>query len=563
MNDTKAFWFLDEEGDEPRENVLFCWMVAIVAVMSLFLVQSHVGVNLADEGYLWYGVWRVHEGEIPRVDFRSYDPIRVYWVAGWSLLFGSGPIGIRLSVALVQILGLAAGLLVLRRVVRSRVVLVLIAIVFLLWMYPRHKYFEPAIAMGAVLVAVNLLQCPDRRRTFLTGAAAGLFAMIRRSHALYAGVPLGLLSVACGWRRGGFRGSVATSAWFAAGWMVGFAPMWVLALSVPGFGRAYLDSISILFERGVTNQALPIPWPWVATAQGQGWLDFASRQALGWGFVLTIVTVIVGIVVSIGRWRTQDRDYGVLLASTCVACGYIHYALVRSDLGHLGHAIHPVLIAVVALVATFRGRGQRPLAAVVSIVIVLVTLFGPARAQPGVRRWFNQDRFYERNVRGDRLWVTKRNALLIDIANRLASSSDRESGVFFAPDLTMLYYSSGVPAPVWDPYPLWPVGVEDQRAMIADLERLKVDFALIRIGPFAGITFREGYPLVWSYIKNEFQIREIEMPLARVYRLYERRRSQPETPRFGRGGNTDHSTPTSTTRTIGIRPTTEAISDGS
>ena len=89
-----------------------------LVIISLFL-QCNIGLNLADEGYLWYGAIQTASGKIPIRDFQSYDPGRYYWAAFWMLLLGKGIIPLRISVAIFQTIGLTFGLLALRRVIRS------------------------------------------------------------------------------------------------------------------------------------------------------------------------------------------------------------------------------------------------------------------------------------------------------------------------------------------------------------------------------------------------------------------------------------------------------------
>lgn len=52
-----------------------------IIVGSRWIVTTHGGLNLADWGYLWYGEWRTRLGEIPLLDFQSYDPGRFYYPA--------------------------------------------------------------------------------------------------------------------------------------------------------------------------------------------------------------------------------------------------------------------------------------------------------------------------------------------------------------------------------------------------------------------------------------------------------------------------------------------------
>lgn len=139
--------------------------VALV-ILSLYL-QRNIGIDLADEGFLWYGAVQTASGEVPVRDFRSYDPGRYYWAAFWLKLFGNSLISLRISVGIFQAIGLSLGLLVLRRVIRSWWVLAIAGFVLIAWMIPRHKLFDSSIAMAAVYFAVCLIQKPSLMQHFV------------------------------------------------------------------------------------------------------------------------------------------------------------------------------------------------------------------------------------------------------------------------------------------------------------------------------------------------------------------------------------------------------------
>jgi len=99
----------------PHRDGIAAAGVAALAVAVSWVGYGDTGLNLADEGFLWYGATWTAAGEVPLRDFQSYEPGRYYWIALWSPLLGDGLLGMRRAIALFEVVGLLAGLLVAAR----------------------------------------------------------------------------------------------------------------------------------------------------------------------------------------------------------------------------------------------------------------------------------------------------------------------------------------------------------------------------------------------------------------------------------------------------------------
>jgi hypothetical protein len=67
----------------PLRYGLVIVLFSLALAVARFLVQGDIGLDLGDEGQLWYVTTRTALGDVPLRDIRSYDPGRYYWGAAW------------------------------------------------------------------------------------------------------------------------------------------------------------------------------------------------------------------------------------------------------------------------------------------------------------------------------------------------------------------------------------------------------------------------------------------------------------------------------------------------
>jgi hypothetical protein len=515
---------LAELVNRDKRLYIVCLSVGLVAVF--WILQSQIGLWMGDEGFLFYGSWRVGQGEVPLRDFHSFDPGRYYWVAFWSLCFGYGIIGQRAGVAIFQIIGLVWGLLAARRVVGRHWSLCLAGVLLIVWTWPQSRVFESAFSMGAVLVGTRLIERPISRRLYWTGTFVGIAAFFGRNLGLYSLVAfLSILLILS--LQGKIRLIPAMSRLFA-GILLGYSPMFVLMLIYPTFLTSFVESLPYFKGRSATNIYLPFPWPWNATLVGQNWIQDAHQISIGVAFVILFVFFTVSVISIIRKPSRVFSKEPLLCAATFVGLTFAHYSIVRSDLSHLASIIHPVLLGVLCLIASFTRTGQNIVAMTVAIALAAVTVFAPLYQQPYFQKLLYRDQFTQETIQGERLWISNAQASYIDaVRSRVEREFGQEDLVFFAPYTPVMYLVLGRKSPVWDIFPLEPAPSEMQHEMIEELERTHTKYAIVNDVPLDGNDawrFSKTHPEVWTLLHEKYEVIEDKI-LPGEYLLFRRRQS--------------------------------------
>jgi len=488
-------------------SLVACAAIAVLIALAMFLLQGHVGINLQDEAFLWYGAIRTHAGELPLRDFRSYDPGRYFWCAGVMTMLGDGLVAVRAANWAFASLGLCAGLLVASRSHKSLPWLVACGLVLVPWVHPPWKLYESSIAMIVALVAVRLLESPSSRRRYAAGAVVGVAAFFGRNMGVYAGLALLVLVGVQVWKQ---RQPVLRSLGdLALGTLMGYAPMIGLVLLADGYRDAFVESIAFYTRQSALNAELAFPFPWR--------IDFSRRDAWGAAVAFVIgslffclpIAYAAGFVRGISARASTFALWSTVFALSCVGGVWFHHASVRSDTPHLAQTIHPFLLLVLSLPALLPER-LRPQARVASLVFLAsIAVLGIGSALPFVRRALAPDAApYERLVvRGDVLLLAPNDARLVrGLTAAIAANVRPDDVLWVSAQFLGLYPILDRRAPTWDIYPAWQADDAEQERMLRELRDVR--WAVLDTRPIGGdarMRLENSHPRVWRWVKESFE----------------------------------------------------------
>ncbi len=497
--------------NNDRALFLQAMLLAVAAVLALFLWQGNKGLDWSDEGYLWYGAQRVMLGELPIRDFQSYDPGRYYWSAGIMRLLGdNGILAQRGAAAAFQALGLfIAMLLVLRRVRGPWPPLALMALVTLLvWMFPRHNYFDITVSIALVGALAFLIQNPTARRYLLAGVVVGLAAFFGRNHGVY-GV-MGSLGVLVWLALGPWNtsnsgpGLPRGGALWSLGVVLGYLPMLAMLALVPEYVQPFWESILFLFEVNTTNLTLPVPWPWTIPTDTYTTVDYLRRVFAGVYFMALLTFPLLGI-----PWVSWRRLKGrstppALTAAVFMALPYAHYAFSRADIPHLALSVFPLLIGCLVLAARGKARFGYPLAAVLCLTSVLVMF----PTQPG---WKCLEGRCQEVLAGDEvLYLRSRDAERVALFERLVREYAPDGRPFVVlPYWPTCYALFDRKSPTWEIGAIMPRQPGFERAEILRIEVACPGFVLLQdiaVDGQEALLFENTHPLFSEYLKKNFRL---------------------------------------------------------
>ncbi len=502
----------------PNWTALF---LSLTGVIVLFLLESHVGLSLWDEGYLWYGAQRVMLGEVPIRDFMAYDIGRYYWSAAWmSVWGGKGIVALRFAIAIFQIIALYIGLAALARTTtrQSFWFWLFATLVLLTWFAPQFRSFDIALPIILVGTLSFLIEQPTVRRYFLTGVVLGVVAIFGRNHGVYGvAATLGVMAYLSIRHEGGIN--LLTSARYGLlGIVVGYLPMLLFLVAVPDFALAFWDSIRVLFEAGATNFPLPIPWPWLVPVGEISAMETLRGVLLGTLFITIVAFGLLGIVWAIRKKLKGEPIPSTLIATIFLTLPYAHYAYSRADIEHFSVSAPPLLLGVLVWLTMWPVKFKWPLSLLFFATSLVVML-------PGHYLWncYAVNKCVEVQILGDRLKVDLKMASNFMTLTKLSEQFAPEERTFMAvPTWPGAYALFEKKSPMWGIFLLLtPPSIADQQA---EIERIKIadpGFVLIddlKLNGRDEMRFRNTHPLVDQYIRDNFVPLNLGNPTIRVYK---------------------------------------------
>ncbi|KDR37484.1 hypothetical protein [Caballeronia grimmiae] len=484
-----------------------------------FPVQWRYGFGWADEGLLWYASQRTALGEVPLRDFFSYDPGRYYWAALiFRLTRHEGLFTLLASCAAFGAIGLAVIWFAMCKANLRWTWRIACAIMITIALgYPRHKVFEQTASLILVALVFLVLRRPKRAIPwFVFGIATGAAAILGRNHGVFyvIAASLGVVFIAVCERKWPAGRTVVS---YVAGIVIGYSPLLIMIVAVPGFRDAFVDSV--IFTKQ-WQLSLPIPFPWRLQLGQDSVLDALQAISISIACIAFPAIYICGIGFAAWAHRTGklSRSLTLLAASSLAGISYLQQAFDRADFGHIAQATLPVFPAVFAL-ASYCGANAkaRLIASVFAAVFCLVCLGAWLPNEPVVA--FSRLSARDPNavawepISGKRFAVPRYEADVLRAVRATVDSCGIGKGEFWtAPHFPGIYAYLDAKAPFWELYYLYPRPPEFQRRHIAAMTNTR----LILFAPEATVDGLERlklhntYPLLMKDITRHYS--ELNVP---------------------------------------------------
>lgn len=485
-------------------NILILLLFTSFCMIAVFIWEGHLGINLSDEAFLWYGSAAVDHGQVPIRDFYAYDPGRYYFTALVMQLVGNdGIIASRIAEALVQGLGLFLALFLLARMMKFNKKINFIYILFatvtlLLWMIPLYKSFDVTASITLITILTHLIENNTLTAVFWTGVGVGIIAILGRNHGLYGAFAGTSVIVYLSLTKHQYS-IIAALKYGLIGVLIGYIPMILMLVFIPGFKYAFFKGIFDLILSKSTNLYLPIMWPWLAsTVQG---------------FICGIffIAILLFAICSLGMILIKSKNK--YISSTLTACAfltlpYAQYIFSRADVIHLAMGIFPFLIGMYAyLYQAFSKSNSILLFSIITLFVLSIIVVLPLHS--GAKS-YNDKRWEYIEISGSQLKVDPDALNKIEMFKRLINQYASNGQPFLVAPFNFAMYSIFErSSPMWDFYSLFPRSFNDQTDDIARIRKANPNFVVIYDEVLDGVEerqFHNTHPFIFKYIVDNFEL---------------------------------------------------------
>lgn len=502
-----------------------CEAVLLGAAVSLtvFALQWRYGFLWSDEGWLWYISERTALGQVPLRDVFSYDPGRYYWSAIVFKLAGNrGLYQQILANYLFAIIGLAVAYFAMIRAGLVRVWRV--AILLLLGVmvgFPRHKVYEQTLSLICVGAIALVLHAPQKlKRWLLLGVATGLAAFFGRNSGVFFGLSAFVAFVLLSLRRevSSVRRVGRILGTLVGGILLGYLPMFLMLVVVPGFASAFFRSLLLT---PTWAWSLKIPFPWHVHLKGLHGLDRLQARAVSWLCIAVPLTYAVSLWRAISRKAPLESAEWLAAAASTAGIGFLVHAFYTADFFHIAEGVVPFVIAAAGLSVHLWRMGDRRWSLTLFCGMAFLVIASWLAMEPLVQHLRTKAQVPQNvqqiSINGKQFEVpAEQTEIMNAVAAAFRVCGLHDGGFLAAPYYPGLYAFLNTRAPLWDTYFLWPRSDQTQQQDIDALQRSRT--ALILINPELALNARESLELVQTnpklvrYVETHYQRSDIKLP---------------------------------------------------
>jgi len=302
-------------------------------------------------------------------------------------------------------------------------------------------------------------------------------------------------------KRSNFIKSIAL---WATGVAVGFTPILFMMLLFPGFFIAFWESVRFLFEIKTTNLILQVPWPWRLNVTTMPLGDIIRGILIGLFFIGIVVFGVLSLIWVFWKKFQNKQVLPVLVATSCLALPYAHYAYSRADVTHLALGIFPSLVGCLALLAVQPGKIKWPL----TLMLCASSLWVMYPFHPGWQCHVRKQ-CVNIEVSNNNLLVDQGTASDIGFLHELADKYAPKGRSF----ITTPFWLGAYPvlqrkSPMWEIYAFFSHPRSFELAEIARIKAAKPGFVVVLDIALDGrddLRFRNTHPLIHKYILDNFE----------------------------------------------------------